>query len=598
MLRTHTCGELRKEHIGTEVSLAGWVNRRRDHGGLIFIDLRDRDGVVQTVFNPEISPSSLKTAEDTRSEFVVRITGEVALRPAGTENPRIPTGDIEVIVKDAEILNTSNTPPFYINEEVEVDENLRLKYRYLDLRRPRMKENMLLRHRVVRFMRDFLDARGFVEMETPILLKSTPEGARDYLVPSRVHPGQFYALPQSPQQLKQLLMVAGFEKYYQIARCFRDEDTRADRQPEHTQLDIEMSFVTQEDILRLMEELFTSLVETIKPEIKVIKPFPRLTYTEAMERYGSDKPDLRYGLEIADLTDIAAKTEFAIFRKAIDNGGKVKGVTAPGCGEYSRGQLEELNKLVLSAGARGLLTVSLGAPGDGLDGLTLDEVKSVAAKYLTLEQVKEMAGRCSANRGDLLLIVAGEPEKIYPALDTLRREIARRLKLADPKVFAFGFIVDFPLLARNEETGRWEAVNNPFTEPRDEDIPLLDSAPKRVFGKNYDLVCNGIELASGSIRIHNAGLQRKIFRLLGYNDEQINSLFGHMLEAFDYGAPPHGGIGPGIDRTVMLLAGEETIREVIAFPKTQSAMDLTFGAPSPVTEEQLAELHIRLQEEE
>ena len=393
-------------------------------------------------------------------------------------------------------------------------------------------------------------------------------------------------------------MVAGFEKYYQIARCFRDEDTRADRQPEHTQLDIEMSFVTQEDILRLMEELFTSLVETIKPELHLIKPFPRLTYTEAMERYGSDKPDLRYGLEIADLTDIAVKTEFSIFRKAIDNGGKVKGVTAPGCGEYSRGQLEELNKLVLSAGARGLLTVSLGAPGDGLDGLTLDEVKSVAAKYLTLEQVKEMDGRCSANRGDLLLIVAGEPEKIYPALDTLRREIARRLKLANPKVFVFGFIVDFPLLARNEETGRWEPVNNPFTEPRDEDIPLLDSAPERVFGKNYDLVCNGIELASGSIRIHNAGLQRKIFRLLGYNDEQINSLFGHMLEAFDYGAPPHGGIGPGIDRTVMLLAGEETIREVIAFPKTQSAMDLTFGAPSPVTEEQLAELHIRLQEEE
>ncbi len=598
MLRTHSCGELRKEHAGCEVSLAGWVNRRRDHGGLIFIDLRDREGIVQTVFNPEISPSSLKAAEEMRNEYVVRVTGEVAPRPAGTENSKIPTGDIEVIVKDTEILNTSNTPPFYINEEVEVDENLRLKYRYLDLRRPRMKENMLLRHRVTKFMRDFLDAREFIEVETPILLKSTPEGARDYLVPSRVHPGEFYALPQSPQQLKQLLMVAGFEKYYQIARCFRDEDTRADRQPEHTQLDIEMSFVTQDDILNLMEELYTSLVETIKPELHLVKPFPLLTYTEALERYGSDKPDLRYGLEIADLTDIAARTDFAIFRTAIDNGGKVKGITAPGCGEYSRSQLEELNKLVLSAGAGGLLTVSLGAKGGGLDGLTLDEVKSVAAKFLTLEQVKEIAGRCRADKGDLLLVVAGEPEKIYPALDILRREMARRLKLADPGVIAFGFVVDFPLLARNEETGRWEPANNPFTEPRDEDIPLLDSAPEKVFGKNYDIVCNGLELASGSIRIHNAKLQRKIFRLLGYNDKEIDSLFGHMLEAFDYGAPPHGGIAPGIDRTVMLLAGEETIREVIAFPKTQSAMDLTFEAPSPVTEEQLAELHIRLQEEE
>jgi len=598
LLRTHSCGELRKEHIGSEVSLAGWVNRRRDHGGLIFIDLRDTGGVVQTVFNPEISPSCLKTAEEMRNEYVVRVTGEVVARPAGTENSGIPTGAIEVIVKDTEILNTSNTPPFYINEEVEVDENLRLKYRYLDLRRPRMRENLLLRHRVTRFMRDFLDARGFIEVETPILLKSTPEGARDYLVPSRVHPGHFYALPQSPQQIKQLLMVAGFEKYYQVARCFRDEDTRADRQPEHTQLDIEMSFITQDDILNLIEELYISMVETIKPEIKLIKPFPRITYAEAMERYGSDKPDLRYGLEIADLTDIAAHTDFSIFRTAIDNGGKVKGISAPGCGEYSRHQLDELNKLVLSAGARGLLTVSLGSKGGGLDGLVLDEVKSVAAKYLTLEQVKEMAMRCGADKGDLLLIVAGEPEKIYPALDALRREMARRLEIADPDTLSFGFVVDFPLLTRNEETGRWEPANNPFTEPRDEDIPLLDSTPEKVFGKNYDLVCNGNELASGSIRIHNAGLQRKIFRLLGYNDEQINSLFGHMLEAFEYGAPPHGGIAPGIDRTVMLLAGEETIREVIAFPKTQSAMDLTFEAPSPVTEEQLAELHIRLQEQE
>jgi len=597
LLRTHTCGSLRKEHVGIEVSLAGWVNRRRDHGGLIFIDLRDREGFVQTVFNPKISPAGLKTAEEMRNEFVVRLTGEVSLRPPGTENPKIPTGGIEVIVKEAEILNKSNTPPFYINEEVEVDENVRLKYRYLDLRRPRMRENLLLRHQVTKFMHDFLDARGFIEVETPIFVKSTPEGARDYLVPSRIHPGSFYALPQSPQQLKQLLMVAGLEKYYQLARCFRDEDSRADRQPEHTQLDVEMSFVTQEDILQLIEELYTSLVKAIKPEMHLVKPFPRLTYVDAMARYASEKPDLRYGLEIADITDIARKTEFGVFQTAIAHNGKVRAMAAPGCGDYSRHQLEELNQLALGAGAKGLLTISLGTPGGRLADLTHDMVKSVAAKFLSLEQVKEIDGRCRANKGDLLLIVAGEPEKIYLALDTLRREMARRLKLADPHVLAFAFIVDFPLLARNKDTGRWEAVNNPFTYPRDEDIPLLDSAPDKVLGKNYDLVCNGLELASGSIRIHRSDLQKKILKILGHSDENINSLFGHMLEAFDFGAPPHGGFGAGIDRTMMVLTGQDNIREVMAFPKNQAAVDLTFNAPSPVTEEQLAELHIRLREE-
>jgi len=597
LLRTHSCNELRKGHIGREVTLAGWVNRRRDHGGLIFIDLRDREGVIQTVFNPDTSPDSLKIAEEMRNEFVIQVKGEVRQRPAGTENPRLPTGDIEVMVNQAEILNTSQTPPFYINEEVDIDENLRLKYRYLDLRRPRMKENILLRHRIVKFMRDFLDARDFVEVETPILIKSTPEGARDYLVPSRVHPGEFYALPQSPQQIKQLLMVAGLDRYYQIARCFRDEDTRADRQPEHTQLDIEMSFIEQDDILELIEELFTSLVETIKPELEVTKPFPRLTYADVMERYASDKPDLRYGLEIADLSDIAARTEFGIFTSAISGGGKVKGLTAPGCGDYSRHQLDELNKLVLNAGAKGLLTISLGSSGGGLDDLTGDMVKSVAAKHLSLDQIKEIAQLCGANKGDLLLIVAGRPDDIYPALDVLRREMANRLNLADPSVMSFAFVVDFPLLTRDEESGNWEAVNNPFTSPRPEDIPLLETSPGDAIGQNYDLICNGCELASGSIRIHTAELQRQILRLLGYSDEEFESLFGHMLEAFDYGAPPHGGIGPGIDRTVMLLAGEETIREVMAFPKTQSAMDLTFGAPSPVTEAQLKELHIDVSDE-
>lgn len=597
MLRTHSCNELRKEHIGNAVTLTGWVNRRRDHGGLIFIDLRDREGIVQIVFNPETSPDALRIAGEMRSEFVVRVSGEVSLRPAGTENPHLATGDIEIIAKEAEILNTSKTPPFYINEEVDVEENLRLKYRYLDLRRPRMKENILLRHRVVKFMRDFLDARGFVEVETPILLKSTPEGARDYLVPSRIHPGEFYALPQSPQQIKQLLMVGGLDRYYQIARCFRDEDTRADRQPEHTQLDVEMSFVEQEDILRLMEELYTSLVSTITPQKHLIKPFPRFTYKEIMERYASDKPDLRYTLEIADLTGVASKTEFAIFTDVISAGGRVKGLTAPGCGEYTRHQLDELNRLVLDSGAKGLLTISLGSPGGALDELAIDDVKSVAARYLTIDQIQEMAQLCKADKGDLLLIVAGQENEIYPALDTLRREIARRLNLADPDTLAFAFVVDFPMFTRSEETRKWEAIHHPFTHPHPGDIPLLDTSPGDVIGQNYDIICNGYELASGSIRIHNADLQRKIFNLMGYADEEIDSLFGHMLEAFDYGAPPHGGIAPGIDRTVMLLADEETIREVIAFPKTQSAMDLTFGAPSPVTEEQLKELHIDLREE-
>jgi aspartyl-tRNA synthetase len=592
LLRTHTCGALRKQDAGAKVTLAGWVNRRRDHGGLVFIDLRDREGVVQTVFNPAVSPACLKVGEELRSEYVVRLSGEVARRPAGTENPKLPTGDIEVIVSEAEILNTSNTPPFYINEEVEVDENLRLKYRYLDLRRQRLKNNLVLRHKVTRFMHDFLDARGFIEVETPIFVKSTPEGARDYLVPSRLHPGCFYALPQSPQQLKQLLMVGGLERYYQLARCFRDEDTRADRQPEHTQLDVEMSFVTQEDILKLLEELYTALGRTIVPARKMITPFPRLSYAEAMAKYASDKPDLRYGLEIADLTDVAAQTDFGVFKNVITAGGVVRGLAAPGCGDYTRHQLEELNALAVSAGAKGLLTISLAG-----DDITMENVKSVAAKFLKIERVKEMVRRCQAKPGDLLLIVAGEREKTHPPLDVLRREMAKRLKLADPGVLAFAFIVDFPLLQKNAETGRWEAVNNPFTHPRDADIPLLDSAPEKVCGKNYDVVCNGVELASGSIRIHIAALQRKILHIMGYDDESIGRLFGHMLEAFDFGAPPHGGFGAGIDRTVMLFAGEDNIREVMAFPKNQSAADLTFNAPSSVTEAQLAELHIKVVEE-
>ena len=597
MLKSHSCGELRKEHVGGKVALAGWVDRRRDHGGLIFIDLRDREGIVQVVFNPELSKKCHEVANGMRSEYVVRVSGEVAPRPPGTENPKLPTGDIEVIVRDAEILNPAKTPPFYINEDIEVEENLRLKYRYLDLRRARMKENLLLRHRVVKFIRDFLDARGFIEVETPILIKSTPEGARDYLVPSRVQPGKFYALPQSPQQLKQLLMVAGLEKYYQIARCFRDEDTRADRQPEFTQLDLEMSFVDDEDILNLIEELFISMVETIKPELRVIKPFPRLSYTEAMERYGTDKPDLRFGLEIKDLSDIVAQSSFSIFNSAIASGGKVKGICAPGCATYTRRQLNELNKLAQSLGAEGLVTIPLGTSTGSLNDLTMEAVKSVAAKFLTLDQVKEMARRLGANMGDLLLIIAGEPGLVNMALGELRQEVGRGLKLAEPDMFTFAYIKNFPLFRKSEEAGRWDSEHHPFTKPWDEDIPLIDTSPEKVRSKHYDMVCNGCEIGGGSLRIHTAELQRKVFRLLGYSDEEIEERFGHMLEAFEYGAPPHGGIALGIDRIVMLLAGGETIREVIAFPKTQGAIDLTVNAPSSVTEEQLAELHIRLREE-
>jgi aspartyl-tRNA synthetase len=599
LLKSHSCGELRDKHVGKEVTLAGWVHRRRDHGGLIFIDLRDREGIAQVVFNPETSKKAHKTANELRSEYVAKITGKVAKRPQGTENLKLPTGKIEVIASDIQILNTAKTPPFYINEDVEVDENLYLKYRYLYLRRPRVKDNMILRHKVERFMRDFLDARGFIEVETPILIKSTPEGARDYLVPSRIHPGKFYALPQSPQQLKQLLMVAGFEKYYQIARCFRDEDLRADRQPEFTQLDLEMSFIDEEDILRLLEEMFTSLVETVKPEMHMLKPFPRLSYAEAMERYGTDKPDIRFGLELRDLSAILAESEFAVFRSAIQGGGKVEGICLPGCAEYSHKQLEELTELAKSCGAKGLITLALPAGSfDKPEQLTPDKVKSVAAKYLTAEQLKEIVRRFEAKPGDMILIVAGEHKMVNKVLDELRREMGRRLGLIDPNQLVFFFVVDYPLLDWNEETKLWEPMHHPFTSPVEKDIPLLDTDPAKVQARHYDIVCNGYELSSGSIRIHTRQLQEKIFHLLGYSNEEIEARFGHLLEAFDYGAPPHGGIAPGIDRVVMLLAGTDNIREVIAFPKNQSAIDVMSDSPSPVSQAQLDELHLKLTDED
>ena len=591
MLKTHNCGELRLEHAGTAVTLAGWVHRRRDHGGLIFIDLRDRDGITQVVCDSEITPEAHRLASEARNEYVLQVQGTVRARPPGLENAQLPTGEIEVVVEGVEILNPARTPPFYINEETEVAEPLRLKYRYLDLRRARMQRNMLLRHRIVQFVREYLSARGFLEIETPILIKSTPEGARDYVVPSRVHPGKFYALPQSPQQLKQLLMVSGFERYFQIARCFRDEDMRADRQPEFTQLDVEMSFVEQEDVLQLTEGLFTALVETLEPETgKRLwrKPFPRLSHAEAMARYGSDKPDLRFGLELVDLSDLLAGCGFRIFAETMAKGGQVKAVRAPGCGSYSRKQIDELADLAQRLGAKGLAWIAVQESG---------QVRSPIAKFLTDEELQSIIASAEAEAGDLILIVADQPATVAQVLGHLRLEMRQRLGLVDDDILAFAWVLDFPLLEWDEEEGRWSAMHHPFTSALDEDWPLLETDPGRVRAKAYDVVCNGWEIGGGSIRMHRREQQERVFRALGITPEQAQAQFGHMLEAFEYGAPPHGGIAPGIDRLAMLLAGEPNIREVIAFPKTASAADLMTGSPSEISPRQLEELHLRLASE-
>ena len=596
MFKTQGCGELRTAHAGTQVTLAGWVHRRRDHGGLTFIDLRDRSGLAQVVFNPATSAVAHAVGHTLRGEWVVQITGEVSPRPQGTENAKMPTGEVEIIATSATVLNESKTPPFYVNEDAPVDEALRLQYRYLDLRKERMQRNLILRHGAVKFIRDFLDARGFLEIETPILIKSTPEGARDFLVPSRLQPGSFYALPQSPQQLKQLLMVAGYERYFQIARCFRDEDLRADRQPEFTQMDMEMSFVDMADVMGLVEEMHTELVQKIVPEKRLLaSPFPRIEYADAMRRYGSDKPDLRFGIELKEITDLAGATQFQVFKTAAEHG-VVKGIVAPGCAGYSRKQTDELLEFVRGKGAKGLVTMALDASAGNLDALTQEEVRSSAGRHVTVAEIKAVAARMGASPGDLLLIVAGPEAETNAALGSLRQMMGERLNLADPNVLAFGWVVNFPLLEWKVEENRWDSPHNPFCAPMDEDAPLLDTNPGEVMAKQYDLICNGYEAGGGSIRNHRREAQEKILVLMGHNAEDQQEQFGPLLSALEYGAPPHGGIATGIDRLVMLLTGEENIRQTIAFPKTQNGTDLLFGSPAPVSAKQLQELSITVKE--
>ena len=591
MLKTHGCGSLRASNAGESVTLAGWVHRRRDHGQLIFIDLRDRDGIVQVVVRPDDHPESYDAANEVRGEYVLRISGEVVERSQATRNPNIPTGDIEVVADAVEVLNAAKTPPFSVSEDDEVNELVRMQYRYIDLRRPAMIAALELRHRLNQFIRDFMTGRGFLEVETPILVAATPEGARDYVVPSRLTPGAFYALPQAPQQFKQLLMVAGVERYFQIARCFRDEDLRADRQPEFVQLDLEWSFCEEEDILTLLEDLFVGVAEALRPDLKVPRPFPRLSWHEAMERYGSDKPDLRYGLELSDCSDIAAASGFGVFSSTVAAGGRVRGIVMPGGASLSRREVDGFTNLAKTMGAPGLVSLQFSADPASA---TEDDARSPVLRHIGIDDTRKIGERCGASAGDLVLLAAGDSGMVSTVLDGIRRELARRLDLVDDSILQFGFVTDFPLVEWDEGEQRWDALHHPFTAPQAEDAHLLDSDPANIRARAYDTICNGFELGSGSIRIHERDLQMRVFELLGVGADEAQRRFGHMLNAFEYGAPPHGGFAFGIDRVAMLLAGTENIREVIAFPKTMSASDPMTGAPMEIADEQLEELHLKI----
>jgi aspartyl-tRNA synthetase len=581
--RTHMCGELTVEDVDKYVVVMGWVQRRRDHGGLVFIDLRDRTGIVQVVFSNEVSSEAFEKVQSVRSEYVLAIEGKVVKRSPENVNPKISTGEIEIYANTLKILSKSETPPFPIEDRSNVSEAIRLKYRYLDLRRPSMQQNLMTRFKITKVVRDFLNKNGFIEIETPLLIKSTPEGARDYLVPSRIYPGKFYALPQSPQIFKQLLMISGFDKYYQIAKCLRDEDLRADRQPEFTQIDIEMSFVEVEDVLKINEKMIAEIFkETLGIDVPI--PFKRLSYQESMERFGTDKPDLRFGMELKDLSDIVAQSEFNVFKTALKNNGSVRGINVKGAASMPRRQLDELVEFAKTYGAKGLLWIQVFEK----------EVKSPATKFLSEEEMKKILERLEAEAGDLLLIVADKDEIVFDTLAHLRLELGKRFNLIDENKYEFVWIVDFPLLEYDEGEKRYVAKHHPFTAPKDEDIELLEKEPLKVRAKAYDIVLNGTEIGGGSIRIHDTELQKRMFKVLGFSEEKAWERFGFLMEAFKYGAPPHGGIAYGLDRLAMIITGSDTIRDVIAFPKTQNAVCLMTDAPSEVSEEQLKELHIKV----